>query len=186
MTVSTDKATHSTLTKVLKFDSQEAYDRAAAIGLVDRLMAEEIPPEKVEGVQELRKVEGNILLNEGINSGIWPLVCGGSATAFNNTNARVGVGDADPVTYPESATDTDLRGVNKAYKAQDTGYPTYGTSQKATWRSTFGTAEANFQWREWIVDNGATAGITLNRKCEELGTKTSAGVWVLEVAITLS
>ncbi len=127
-------------------------------------------------------VTRNGLLNEGINA-IWTLVAGGSATAFSNANARLGVGDSSTA---HSASQTDLQAAtNKLYKAMDTSYPTYGTSQKITFKATFGSSEANFAWNEWSVDNGSSAAINLNRKVESLGTK-SSGSWALTVEISLA
>ena len=126
--------------------------------------------------------ERNGLLNEGINA-LWTLVCGGSETAYNAANARIGVGDSATAF---AAAQTDLQAsTNKLYKAMDSTYPTYGTSQKATFKSSFTTGEANFAWAEWSVDNGSSASKNLSRKVEALGTKTS-GTWSLTVEISLS
>ena len=125
--------------------------------------------------------EGNLLLNEGINN-MWTLICGGSATAYNNANARIGVGNSNTAAV---ATQTALQGANTAFHAMDTSYPTYGTSQYAIFKSSFGDSEGNFAWEEWTVDNGATANLNMNRKVESLGTKTG-GTWSLQVTITLS
>lgn len=131
---------------------------------------------------ETREVVRNGLLNEGINA-LWTLVCGGSETAFNATYARIGVGDSSTAF---DASHTDLQASsNKLYKAMDSSYPTYGTSQKATFKASFGTSEANFAWNEWTVDNGSSAAKNLNRKVESLGTK-SSGTWSLTVELSLS
>lgn len=129
-------------------------------------------------------VHGNILLNEGINL-MWTLVAGGSGTAFNNANSYLGVGDSSTA---ESASQTGLQAsTNKLYKAMDTGYPTYGTSQKITFRSTFGGSEANFAWNEFTAANGSSDSATnLNRKVSAQGTKTSGQTWQLTLEITLS
>ena len=125
---------------------------------------------------------GNCLLNEGINN-MWTLICGGAATAYNNANARLGVGDSD--TAAEAA-QTDLQASsNKVYGAMDIGYPIFGTSQKATFKASFDAVTANFAWNEWSVDNGSDAALNINRKVESLGTKTS-GTWTLTVEISLS
>ncbi|GAG48088.1 unnamed protein product, partial [marine sediment metagenome] len=58
------------------------------------------------------------------------------------------------------------------------------TSQKATFKSSFGNDDANYAWEEWVVKQ-STSAKCLNRKVENLGTKTS-GTWTLEVSITLS
>ena len=128
-------------------------------------------------------VDGNLLLNEGINA-LWTLVCGGAETAFDNSNARIGVGDS---ITPAAATQTGLQATtNKLYKAVDGGYPTYGTSQKATWRATFGSSEANFAWNEITVANGANdSAKNLNRLVQYLGTKASPGIWTVSLEITI-
>ncbi len=131
------------------------------------------PYEVIEG-------EGNCLLNTGIDE-MWDLITGDSSAHFDNSNAQIGVGDDDTTT---DATQTDLQAAtNKTYKGMETGYPT-STSQKATFRASFGNAEANFAWNEWVVKQ-SSSGKCLNRKVDALGTKTS-GTWTLEVSITLS
>lgn len=126
--------------------------------------------------------DGNLLLNEGINA-MWTLICGGSETAYNNTNARIGVGNSNTTAV---ATQTALIGGSTAFKAMDGGYPTYGTSQKATFRSTFGSSDGNFAWEEATIDNGASADKNLNRKVQSMGTKASGTSWVLTLDVTLS
>jgi len=128
-------------------------------------------------------VPGNILLNEGINL-LWTLACGGSGTPWNSANARIGVGDG---TAAESADQTGLQGENKAFKAMDSGYPTYGSNQQAKWQATFGSAEANFTWNEITVVNAADdTGVNLNRKVQNLGTKVSGTTWIAQLTVTLS
>lgn len=126
--------------------------------------------------------KGNMMLNEGIDE-IWNLVSGSGGTAYNNANARCGVGDS---AVAEAATQTDLQaGVNKLYKAQNASFPTTGT-QKITFQCDFTGAEANFAWNEFTVDNGGTALKNLNRKVSAQGTKTSGQVWTLLLEIALS
>jgi hypothetical protein len=131
------------------------------------------PYEVVEG-------EGNCLLNVGINE-MWDLIVGDSASHFNNTYAQIGVGDSSTTADPSQ---TDLQAAtNKTYKGMESGYPT-STSQKATFKASFGDSEANYAWNEWVVKQSAS-GKCLNRKVDALGTK-SSGTWTLEVSITLS
>jgi hypothetical protein len=131
------------------------------------------PYEVIEG-------EGNCLLNTGIDE-IWDLVTGASANHYDNTNVRIGVGDSNTAA---NATQTDLQAAtNKTYKGMESGYPT-STSQKATFKASFGSSEANYAWNEWVVKH-STSGICLNRKVDSLGTK-STGTWTLEVEISLS
>ena len=131
------------------------------------------PYEVIEG-------EVNCLLNTGIDE-MWDLVTGASANHYDNTNAQIGVGDSSTAADPSQ---TDLQAAtNKTYKGMEASYPT-STSQKATFKSSFGDSDANYAWNEWVVKQ-STSGICLNRKAESLGTK-SSGTWTLEVSITLS
>lgn len=110
------------------------------------------------------------------------LVVGGGGTAFNNANAYIGVGDSATAF---AATQTDLSAAaNKLRKAMDATYPQVAGNVQ-TYRSTFGTSEANFTWAEWAVFNASAAGTMLNRKVEALGTKTSAQSWQLTVTVTI-
>ena len=129
---------------------------------------------------EISKFDGNLALNEGLNA-LWTLVCGGAETAYNNATAQLGVGSDATA---EAATQTDLLDATPTWKAMDSGYPTYGTSQKAAWKSTFGADDANEAWNEFSVRNGATANKNLNRKVSAQGTKTSGQTWILTLEIS--
>lgn len=133
------------------------------------------PYEVIEG-------EHNCLLNTGIDE-MWDLITGvvsGATHIFDNAAATIGVGsDATAA----DATQTDLIDATPTYKAMEAGYPT-STTQKATFKSAFGSGDANEAWNEWVVKQ-ATSAKCLNRKVESLGTK-STGTWTLEVDLTLS
>ena len=132
---------------------------------------------------EIKEVDGNLGLNEGLQEMINLLVGAGTPTTYANANARLGVGDS---TTAAAATQTDLQAAtNKLYKAVDATYPTVA-SQTVTWRTTFVSAEANYAWQEYTVDNGATAAKNLNRKVSSLGTKLSGQTWVLDLQITFA
>lgn len=134
---------------------------------------------------EARKFIGkNLLLNEGINE-LFTLIGSSSGTKFDNANANLGVGDSATAA---SAGQVGLQAaVNKLYKGMEAGYPTYGTSQKITFRSLFGASEANFAWNEFTVANGnSDSAKNLNRLVEVEGTKTSGQVWQLDLEVSLS
>jgi hypothetical protein len=146
---------------------------------------------------EVLEREGNLLMYGGVSC-LWQCLIGnGTGTAgqaltyFNNGNAALGVGDSNTAA---AATQTDLQAAtNKLRKAMDATYPqhTDATSSGAAsivFKSTFGSAEANFAWQEWIVANSPTAGTgrALNRKVESLGTKASGTTWALTVTLSLS
>ena len=107
---------------------------------------------------------------------------GEAFTSFANANARIGVGDSSIVF---GASQTDLQAsTNKLRKAMEAAYPTRA-SNALTFRSIFGTSEANFAWNEWGVFNAASGGTMLNRRVASLGTKTSAQSWQVTVTVTV-
>lgn len=129
-------------------------------------------------------VDGNLLLNEGI-AVVLDLACGlATPDAFSEANAYLGVGDSSTA---EGAAQTALQAAsNKLYKAMETGYP-QRSGQTVTWRSVFGSSDANFDWNEFTVANGSTdAAVNLNRKVSAQGTKASGQTWTLDLSITLS
>ena len=96
----------------------------------------------------------------------------------------MGVGDSNTAAV---ATQTDLQAVtNKFRKAMNATFPISGTSQKITFQSDFGSAEANFAWKEFAVFNASSAGAMINRKVSDQGTKVSGQTWRLSLEITLS
>jgi hypothetical protein len=129
------------------------------------------------------QAEGNCLLNEGIQY-FEDIIAGivGSPTLWDNTNARVGVGNSDTAADPAQ---TDLLGASKAYAGMDATYPSR-SGQALSWRGTFGDGVAEFAWEEFVVDNGSVSGKTLNRKVTSKGTKGSGEAWSLTVEITFS
>lgn len=128
-------------------------------------------------------VDGNLLLNAGITEMLKLVIGDGSAIAFNAANARLGVGDS---TAAEAAGQTDLQAsTNKLFKGMVASYPQV-SGQTMSFRASFGAAEANFDWREFSVDNGGTGLKRINRKVSSQGTKASGQVWELQLNITLS
>jgi len=133
---------------------------------------------------EIVEGENNCLFNSGINE-MWDLVTGvvtGASHIFDNAAAQIGVGDSSTAA---NATQTDLQApTNKTYKGMEATFPT-STAQKATFKSSFGSSDANYAWNEWVVKQGTSAKC-LNRKVDAMGTKASGTTWTLEVSITLS
>lgn len=129
-------------------------------------------------------VEGNLLLNEGIGEAWDLIIAAGTPVAFSNANSYIGVGDS---TTAESAAHVDLQAAtNKLYKAMESGYP-QRSAQTVTWRSVFGSADANYAWQEFTVSNTSSGtGKNLNRKVSNQGTKAVGQTWTVDLAITLS
>ena len=151
-------------------ESIELYTEREAIGLF--------------GMPQNTIIQGNITLNEGLNE-FFTILCSSGGTKFDNTNSYLGVGDS---TIESNATQTGLQAsTNKFYKEMDATYPTYGTSQKATWKSTFETTEANFDWNEFTLANGnSDSDINFNRRVAQQGTKQSDQIWELTQEIGVS
>jgi len=127
-------------------------------------------------------VNHNLLVKEGINE-LFTILCSAGGTEFDNTNAYLITG-----TGSGAAADTDVEGTFTAgvAKGMEAGYPTYGTLQKAIWRSVFAAGDANQAWAEFGVMNASTGGKLLNRLVSAQGTKTAGQVWQLTFEISLS
>lgn len=128
-------------------------------------------------------IRGNLLLNEGITE-LLKLLIGDTATAFNNANAYIGVGDS---TTAESAAHTDLQAAtNKTYIGMAATYPQV-SGQTVTFQAVFGSGDANYSWQEFTVANGSSGSAkNLNRKVSNQGTKVAGQTWTISVSITLS
>lgn len=126
---------------------------------------------------------GNLALNEGWNNSGWSLIIGGSGTAYNNATAQLGVGNGTAVA---NATQTDLQGGSKSYGNMSVGFPTIGSSRDIDFKTQFGASEANHDWEEYIVRNGAGTAEDLFRKVENNGTKAMGQTFNLTVNIQIT
>jgi len=155
-----------------------ADDAAFAAGMASAVV-------DADGVElpAVAEIEGNLLLNEGIQL-LLDLLIGAGGTAYNNANSYIGVGDSSTA---ESASQTALQAAsNKTYKAMEATYPSRA-SQTVTWRSVFGSSDANYAWNEFTIVNASTdTGTNLNRKVSSQGTKASGQTWTVDVSITIS
>jgi len=174
-----DKITWKTIWQLDKWkDPSREVERLSKSGLtVDNITA--LHPDLLK---ETTRFAGNVALNEGLQQLI-DIICGISTpTLWDNTNARVGVGNSSTAADP---TDTGLLGGSTAFASMDGGYPQRST-QVASWKGTFGDGVAEFAWEEFTVDNGVVGDINLNRYVTNKGTKGSGETWVLTVEITFS
>lgn len=132
---------------------------------------------------ETKEIDGNILVNEGINELLTILGSAATGTKYDNTNAYLIVGTGSGAA---AASDTEATFTAGVKEGMEDGYPTYGTDQKIIWKASYDGDTANQAWGEFGVLNASSAGKLLNRKVEAEGTKTSGQVWDLELQITLS
>jgi len=158
-----DSFSYKTAWQIKKYENDQAYAHGEAYETVD--------------------IDGNLLLNEGITE-LLNLLIGAAATAFNNANAYIGVGDS---TTAEGATQTDLQATtNKTYKAMAATFPQV-SAQTVTFQSVFTGTDANYAWQEFTVSNTSSGtGKNLNRKVSNQGTKVSGQTWTVQLQITLS
>ncbi len=141
-----------------------------------------------EGIKPVHRASSrNALVTVG--QALWcDLLIGAGGTVYNNANAALGVGDSaaafalGQVNLQGAVVTTD-----RIRKAMDATFPTRA-GNVLSFRATFATGEANFQWNEWAIFNNVTdaAGTMLNRAVANLGTKTSAVAWQLLVTMTLN
>lgn len=136
--------------------------------------------------------EGNLLVIGGV-SAIWQRLIGTGVTAFDNTNAYIGVGSSQT-----AAADTQTALVSQfatgGRKGMDATYPQHtdstGTagSKTITFRGTWPSGDAEGDWWEWGIFNASSSGRMLNRKKEtsSLGTKPSGQTWQFTVTISLA
>lgn len=123
----------------------------------------------------------NAYVNAG-GAALLDLLIGAGGTAFNNANAYIGVGDSSAAT---TAGMTDLQAAsNKLRVAMDATFPSR-SGQTVTWRSTFGSAQANFAWNEIALFNASSGGTMLCRAAQTLGTKAAGTVWTATYTITV-
>lgn len=129
--------------------------------------------------------EGNLLLDTGINTTLWPLIIGSGGTALNHANSYLGSGTSSA--SPTDSTQTGLL-ADAVFEAMDLTYPQGPTAQVVSWRATFPSGDADQDWNEICVANANTnaSGTVVNRLVQVMGTKASPAVWIPVLEITLS
>jgi hypothetical protein len=128
------------------------------------------------------EIAGNVLLNEGIAL-LLDLLIGAGGTAYNNANARIGVGESSAA---EAASQGGLQGGTTTFRPMESSYPNR-SNQTATWRAVFGGSDANNAWNEFTVVNASSdTGTNLNRRVSAQGTKASGQTWTVDISLTIS
>lgn len=136
------------------------------------------------GVSQFTTIQGNCLCNEGIEE--WFKLIGTTgAVKYDNANAYLIVGTGSGGATASDNQGTFTAGVTKGMEAS---YPVVAAaaSHKTTWKSSYGSADANQVWAEFGLLNHATTGKLANRKVSAQGTKTSGQTWEISLEITLT
>jgi hypothetical protein len=107
-----------------------------------------------------------------------------SSQDYNSSNAWIHVGSSTGTFDP---THNSMLSTGAIAATMDATYPSRATNV-LTFRSTYTTSQANFDWNEWGVKNSSATATgsndLLNRKQEALGTKASTQAW--QITATLS
>ena len=145
---------------------------------------------------EVLEVDGNCLLDDGLNGIVWPAVVGSLATALDGTDGCMGVGDSSTAAV---ASQTGLQAAANCLWVLLDSVPAVGVDQQLVASGTFGSDQANWVWNELCV--GVTSapaslpassqappatGHVLNRVVQSFGTKTSGTTWTGQLTLTLS
>lgn len=144
--------------------------------------------------------DGNLLTRQGLKRIMDRLLGTTSNQALDATHCRIGTGNSATAA---NATDTDLNAAagssNRQFQLVDSA-PAVGSGASSgvgTFVATFGTGVGNYAWQEWGIDGGTASATTvtadtnttpglINHKVTSLGTKTSAGIWVFTVTVTIT
>jgi len=118
---------------------------------------------------------------------ILSLVVGGGGQVFDATHTRIGVGTA---TNAATTGQTDLSAITGSTArwfnmCTGVGVTAAGTATcRLSFTSTFATADANFAWQEWAIDQGtvgsgtgAATATLLNRAVSAQSTKNQGMTW---------
>lgn len=176
---------------LLKRPTRRALEAALDVGsftldeLATAVQRGQVKFHEVERPDDVVESEGNILVTAGINA-MLTLLIGGGGTAFNNTNAYLGVGDSSTAA---AIGQTDLQAAtNKLRKGMNATFPTTPASGSTQFQSTFGTSDANFAWNEVGCFNASSGNTMLNRAVPGggLGTKASGATWTLTLTVTIT
>ncbi|MCJ7559177.1 hypothetical protein MUO79_00985 [Candidatus Bathyarchaeota archaeon] len=153
---------------------------------VEKFVAKDSKEIEEKGIKPYEVVKGaphNCILHEAWIAIFYLIAAVGSAkNAWNNANARIGVGN--DATAPAD-TQTDLIGASKTYKAMNATYPQQSGDHDLVFQSDFVTEEAEYAWLEETIVNAATgAGDNLCRQNTSLGTKPVGQTWRVTGTVT--
>ena len=114
------------------------------------------------------------------------MIIGEATTDYTNALAFIFVGTSCTA---HAATQTYLQGATTSKSSQEATYTSRATNV-LTFRSVFGTCQANWDWNEWAIKNSSVSstgtGAMLNRMVEALGVKACTQSWQITATATIT
>jgi hypothetical protein len=178
----------TTLWHFERFDADAVAWATQRLGHEPRLLAEF----RRLGIASYRTTEhqGNLILNAGWTRLMNLLTNQGATQAYDATHTRIGAGNsATAVTYADTDLNAAAGAANRFFELVN-GAGTLGTRTLA-WTAVFASADGNFAWQEFGIDQGTANGTTvtapmLNHAVSAQGTKASGQVWTATATFTFS
>jgi hypothetical protein len=187
-------------TTLWTFDRFDAEQTAWAMRRFERTLPERLRRRhKTPTLADFRKLGvrpyltteylGNLITNAGY-SRIGNLFTNQGATqAFDATHCRIGAGNGvTAVAYADTDLSAAAGSTNRWFQLVSGAFTIGGTR---TWvvSAAFGTADGNFAWNEFGLDQGTASGntvtaILLNHALSSQGTKASGQTWTATATIT--
>jgi hypothetical protein len=107
----------------------------------------------------------------------------GLVSAFNSSNARIGVGDSSTAF---AASQTDLQAATNKFRKLVDSAPVR-SNNSVDFTSTFTTSEANFAWNEMALFNSSSGDYMATRRTlSGFGTKTSSDTWIVTITVVFT
>jgi hypothetical protein len=135
--------------------------------------------------------KGNLITNAGYTR-LGNLFTGQGATqAFDAAHCRIGAGNGSTaVTYADTVLSAAAGSTNRWFQLVSAVF-TIGATRTWTVAATFGTADGNFTWQEFGIDQGTASGntevaILFNHALSSQGTKASGQIWTATATITFT
>jgi len=132
---------------------------------------------------------GNLITNAGYSRIGNLFTAQGATQAFDAAHCRIGAGNGSTaVAYADTDLSAAAGSANRWFQLVSAVF-TIGATRTWTVAATFGTADGNFAWNEFGIDQGTASGntvtaILLNHALSSQGTKASGQTWTATATIT--
>jgi hypothetical protein len=138
---------------------------------------------------KVSETTGNLITNAGYTRIGNLFTAQGATQAFDAAHCRIGAGNGvTAVAYADTDLSASAGSTNRWFQLVSAVF-TIGATRTWTVAATFGTADGNFTWQEFGIDQGTASGntvtaILLNHALSSQGTKASGQTWTATATIT--